>query len=45
VALYRLLERVAPNPVFALNRTVAVAMADGPIAGLTELALIERDPG
>jgi hypothetical protein len=26
-SLYTLLERIAPNPVFALNRTVAVAMA------------------
>ena len=27
VVLYTLLERIAPNPVFALNRAVAVAMA------------------
>ena len=43
VLLYTLLERLAPNPVFALNRTVAVAMARGPQAGLAELARIEQD--
>lgn len=39
VALYDLLERVQPSPVVALNRAVAVAMADGPAAGL---ALIDQ---
>ena len=43
VALYTLLERIAPNPVFALNRAVAVAMASGPEAGLAALAVIEND--
>jgi predicted RNA polymerase sigma factor len=43
VALYTLLERIAPNPVFALGRAVAIAMADGPAAGLAELAAIETD--
>jgi RNA polymerase sigma factor (sigma-70 family) len=37
VALYGLLERIAPNPMIALNRTVAVAMVDGPAAGLALL--------
>ena len=32
--LYRTLARVAPSPVVELNRAVAVAMADGPAAGL-----------
>jgi RNA polymerase sigma-70 factor, ECF subfamily len=32
--LYRQLARLAPNPVVELNRAVAVAMADGPEAGL-----------
>ena len=32
--LYAELERVLPTPVVALNRAVAVAMADGPAAGL-----------
>jgi predicted RNA polymerase sigma factor len=33
-ALYELLERMTGNPVVTLNRAVAVAMADGPLAGL-----------
>ena len=43
LALYTLLERIAPNPVFALNRVVAVAMTNGPQAGLAALAAIEND--
>src|SRR5438552_158304 len=38
VELYGLLARVEPSPVVDLNRAVAVAMRDGPLAGL---ALIE----
>jgi RNA polymerase sigma-70 factor (ECF subfamily) len=34
VALYDLLHQIAPTPVVALNRAVAVAMAEGPDAGL-----------
>ncbi len=34
VQLYELLERLQPSPVVALNRAVAVAMADGAQAGL-----------
>ena len=34
VALYDLLARVEPSPVVELNRAVAVAMRDGPSAGL-----------
>ncbi|MEO1349821.1 MAG: DUF6596 domain-containing protein, partial [Cyanobacteria bacterium J06635_15] len=34
VALYDLLTRVEPSPVVLLNRAVAVAMRDGPSAGL-----------
>ena len=34
VQLYSLLERLQPSPVIALNRAAAVAMADGPDAGL-----------
>jgi RNA polymerase sigma factor (sigma-70 family) len=37
VALYRLLERAEPNPMVTLNRAVAVAMVDGPQAGLALL--------
>jgi RNA polymerase sigma-70 factor (ECF subfamily) len=33
-ALYQLLHTLAPTPVIALNRAVAVAMAEGPAAGL-----------
>ncbi|MBO0871182.1 MAG: RNA polymerase subunit sigma-24, partial [Micromonosporaceae bacterium] len=32
--LYRQLTRITPSPVVELNRAVAVAMADGPAAGL-----------
>jgi RNA polymerase sigma-70 factor (ECF subfamily) len=39
VALFDLLLRVQPSPVASLNRAVAVAMRDGPDAGL---ALVER---
>jgi RNA polymerase sigma-70 factor (ECF subfamily) len=38
VALYDVLARLDPSPVVALNRAVAVAMRDGPAAGL---ALVE----
>jgi RNA polymerase sigma-70 factor (ECF subfamily) len=34
VGLYDLLLRVDPSPVIELNRAVAVAMRDGPAAGL-----------
>ena len=40
--LYRELARMVPSPVVELNRAVAVAMADGPQAGLVLLAEIER---
>jgi RNA polymerase sigma-70 factor (ECF subfamily) len=35
VALYDLLVRAVPSPVVELNRAVAVAMRDGPAAGIT----------
>ncbi len=38
----RLLE-VAPSPVVALNRAVAVAMRDGPLAGLRAVEMLEHD--
>ena len=37
VALYGLLAQVAPNPMVALNQAVAVAMVEGPRAGLARL--------
>jgi predicted RNA polymerase sigma factor len=44
VALYELLDRVAPNPVVTLNRAVAVGMTTGPEAGLALLAPLDDDP-
>ncbi|MFT7581148.1 MAG: RNA polymerase sigma-70 factor (ECF subfamily) [Myxococcota bacterium] len=41
VGLYTLLARIDGSPVVALNRAAALAMADGPDAGLTEIARIE----
>ncbi len=38
--LYRELARVAPSPVVEMNRAVAVAMADGPQAGLDRLDVL-----
>jgi RNA polymerase sigma-70 factor (ECF subfamily) len=43
VALYDLLLRAEPSPIVELNRTVAVAMRDGPAKGLELVdALLER---
>jgi RNA polymerase sigma-70 factor, ECF subfamily len=41
--LYEALGRSAPSPVVALNHAVAVAMRDGPAAGLARLAAIDPD--
>jgi RNA polymerase sigma factor (sigma-70 family) len=41
LALYGLLERMTDNPVVALNRAVALAMVDGPSAGLATLNGLE----
>ncbi len=41
-ALYALLEGMAANPMVALNRAIAVAMAEGPEAGLALLAELEE---
>ena len=43
LALYELLQRVLPSPVVALNRAVAVAMVQGPRAGLSLLGTLEDD--
>jgi len=40
VALYSLLARAEPSPVVELNRAVAVAMRDGPLAGLELIDVI-----
>jgi RNA polymerase sigma-70 factor (ECF subfamily) len=37
VALYNQLVRIQPSPVVQLNRAVAIAMRDGPEAGLTHI--------
>ena len=43
VGLYDVLSRVDPSPVIALNRAVAVAMRDGPAAGLALIdAILDR---
>jgi RNA polymerase sigma factor (sigma-70 family) len=43
LALYELLERIAPNPMVTLNRAVATAMVRGPNAGLDLLQTLEGD--
>jgi RNA polymerase sigma factor (sigma-70 family) len=43
LALYRLLAHLAPNPMVTLNEAVALAMVDGPRAGLDLLATLEAD--
>jgi RNA polymerase sigma factor (sigma-70 family) len=41
--LYKILDRLAPNPMVTLNRAVATAMVDGPRAGLDLLATLDAD--
>ena len=43
LALYDLLEQVAPGPMVTLNRAVAVAMVQGPSAGLDLIATLSGD--
>jgi predicted RNA polymerase sigma factor len=43
LALYTVLERVAPNPTVTLNRAVAVAEVRGPAAGLALLDALAGD--
>jgi RNA polymerase sigma factor (sigma-70 family) len=42
VGWYELLERIVGGPLITLNRAVAVAMADGPAAGLALLETLEQ---
>ncbi len=43
VTLYNQLLRIQPSPVVQLNRAVAIAMCDGPEAGLTQIdAVLEQ---
>lgn len=44
VALYDLLYRLAPSPIVALNRAVARANIDGPLAALEEIQHLSNDP-
>ena len=43
LALYKLLERASPNPMVTLNRSVSLAMVDGPRAGLDLLDSLAAD--
>ena len=43
LALYDVLDQVSPGPVVTLNRAVAVAMVDGPRAGLAVLGTLDAD--
>ena len=43
LALYGVLERVSPGPVVTLNRAVALAMVNGPRAGLALLGTLDGD--
>ncbi|MFJ6083602.1 RNA polymerase sigma factor [Streptomyces sp. NPDC092369] len=45
LGLYEVLIRLVPGPVERLNRAVAVAMVEGPYAGLAELAVLEGELG
>jgi RNA polymerase sigma factor (sigma-70 family) len=42
-ALYLILERIAPNPMVTLNRAIALAETDGPLAGLALLSTLDGD--
>jgi RNA polymerase sigma factor (sigma-70 family) len=42
--LYKILERVAPNPMVTLNRAVALAQTSGPAAALELLTDLDADP-
>ena len=44
VALYGVLLQRWPSPVVALNRAVAIGLADGPAAGLAELEPLGSEP-
>lgn len=43
LALYEVMEQVAPGPAVTLNRAVALAMVHGPRAGLALLGTLETD--
>jgi RNA polymerase sigma factor (sigma-70 family) len=43
LGLYTLLEKIAPSPIVALGRAVALAMVSGPEAGLRVVSRLEDD--
>ena len=43
LALYEMLDYVAPNPMATVNRAVAVGMVQGPLAGLALLGTLDGD--
>ena len=43
LVLYKILDRMAPNPMVTLNRAIATAMVHGPEAGLALLASLDED--
>jgi RNA polymerase sigma factor (sigma-70 family) len=43
LALYELLQRVAPSPMVTLNHAIAVAMVHGPERGLKRLSALDSD--
>jgi predicted RNA polymerase sigma factor len=43
LALYELLQRVAPGPMVTLNHAIAFAMVHGPASGLERLQALDRD--
>jgi len=44
LALYGVLQRISDNPMVTLNHAIAVAMVEGPAAGLERLDALARDP-
>ena len=43
LALYEMLDVVAPNPMATVNRAVAIGMVQGPLAGLALLGTLDDD--
>jgi predicted RNA polymerase sigma factor len=43
LALYEILMRMTDSPVVALNHAIAIAMVEGPMAGLALLAALQND--
>jgi predicted RNA polymerase sigma factor len=43
LALYTLLETLSDNPMVTLNRAIAIAMVEGPGAGLERLKMLDQD--